>query len=311
LEKIMNNKTYVNPFENDLKCYKTNLHCHSTTSDGQFSWKQLGKLYRSRGYDVIAMTDHCKANHIPEDDSGISWISGIEFHPQGPRGIVLHLVGLNVPENFPDPSKLPFQDAIQSVRDAGGECFVAHPYWNGLTSKEVAAIRDVIGVEVYNTSTRYIGKAFNMQLWDELLDEGKILSAFAVDDTHAARDLFRGWTMICAEDKTPQAIMKAIKAGTCYSTMGPEFQHMSLSGRKIRFEFTPCVEAVIICDKNHGLDTFCPGDDVVVTDGQLVLSGKRETTVLEDEIPNDIKYARCQIKDANGNYAWSNPFIFS
>ena len=257
------------------------------------------------------MTDHHKTNPIPEDDSGISWISGIEFHPKGPRGILLHLIGLNVPEDFPDPSELPFQDAIQSVRDAKGECFLPHPYWCGLTSKEVAAIRDIIAVEVYNTTTRYIGKAFNMQLWDELLDGGKILPALAVDDTHAARDLFRGWTMICAKDKTPLAIIEAIKAGTFYSTMGPEFKHISLSGKNIRFEFTPCVEAFIICDRRHGLDIFCPGDDAAVTDGQLVLSGKRETTVCEAQVPDGIKYARCQIKDANGNYAWSNPFIFS
>ena len=215
-----------------------------------------------------------------------------------------------MPEDFPNPSELDFQEGIQAVREAGGECIIAHPYWCGLTSNEVAMMKDVIALEVYNTSTRYIGKAFNMQLWDELLDSGNNLLAVAVDDTHHPQDLFHGWTMICAEDKTPQAVMKTLKAGTFYSTMGPEFTHISISGRKVRFEFTPCVEGAIIRDRWPGLDRFCPDDGATVADGKVEIPALKERTVLEDEVHEDAKYVRCQIKDAAGNYAWSNPFFF-
>ena len=42
------------------KCnfYKANLHCHSNVSDGLLSPGELKELYKSRGYSVLAYTDH-------------------------------------------------------------------------------------------------------------------------------------------------------------------------------------------------------------------------------------------------------------
>ena len=38
--------------------YKANLHCHSTWSDGKHTPSELKELYKSRGYSVLAITDH-------------------------------------------------------------------------------------------------------------------------------------------------------------------------------------------------------------------------------------------------------------
>ena len=38
--------------------YKTNLHCHSTRSDGSLSPARLKELYRAHGYSAVAFTDH-------------------------------------------------------------------------------------------------------------------------------------------------------------------------------------------------------------------------------------------------------------
>ncbi len=38
--------------------HKTNLHCHSTWSDGSLSPAQLKELYRAHGYSAVAFTDH-------------------------------------------------------------------------------------------------------------------------------------------------------------------------------------------------------------------------------------------------------------
>lgn len=42
----------------DKKQYKANLHCHSVLSDGHLTPEELKALYRSRGYDILAITDH-------------------------------------------------------------------------------------------------------------------------------------------------------------------------------------------------------------------------------------------------------------
>ena len=38
--------------------YKSNLHCHSTISDGGWTPEQIKEEYAKRGYSVIAYTDH-------------------------------------------------------------------------------------------------------------------------------------------------------------------------------------------------------------------------------------------------------------
>ncbi len=38
--------------------YKGNLHCHSTLSDGKLTPEELKEYYKSRGYSILAITDH-------------------------------------------------------------------------------------------------------------------------------------------------------------------------------------------------------------------------------------------------------------
>lgn len=38
--------------------YKANLHCHTTVSDGSFTPEEVKAAYKSRGYSIIAYTDH-------------------------------------------------------------------------------------------------------------------------------------------------------------------------------------------------------------------------------------------------------------
>ena len=38
--------------------YKANLHCHTNLSDGHMPAAEVKELYKSRGYSVVAFTDH-------------------------------------------------------------------------------------------------------------------------------------------------------------------------------------------------------------------------------------------------------------
>ena len=38
--------------------YKANMHCHSNWSDGTYTPEELKKLYKDKGYSVLAITDH-------------------------------------------------------------------------------------------------------------------------------------------------------------------------------------------------------------------------------------------------------------
>ena len=283
-----------------LHSYKANLHTHSTLSDGEFPPQEVIRLYREHGYSVLAFTDHRKTNPVSGyDGSGLTLLSGIELHPNGPRGIRWHLLALGVPESFPGEFESG-QQAVDAVNAAGGIVFAAHPYWCGFTSAEVMTLSGVCGTEVYNTSTRYIGKAYNMQLWDEILDAGKRCTALAVDDMHRTSDLFRGWTMICAENNTPQALLTALKAGDFYASQGPEFHRLSYQDGIFEAEFTPCTEAILLTAQSRG---YC---------GRVPDSSGAETTALRVDLRDrpPQRYLRCQLRDRNGNYAWSMPLYF-
>ena len=40
------------------KFYKTNLHCHSDKSDGKVPVTQMKEIYKEKGYDIVAFSDH-------------------------------------------------------------------------------------------------------------------------------------------------------------------------------------------------------------------------------------------------------------
>ena len=284
-----------------MNVYRANLHTHSKTSDGLFTPQEVVDMYSAAGYDVLAFSDHWKTNDVKLlDNKGMTLISGMELHPMGPRGIMWHLLALNVPYGHPGEYESA-QQAIDSVRAAGGIVFVAHPYWSGLTREEIAPLKNVSGIEVYNTSTRYIGKEYNMNVWDDLLDAGFDYPALAVDDMHTWQDRFFGWTMILAEDKSPQSIMKALANGDFYATQGPEIKSLSYENGIFRATFSPAARVMVMTNRGRGVGSCV--EDVC---GVLAKTAAEvEINIAKWRKPGD--YFRLQICDDKGRYAWSNP----
>jgi len=63
------------------KQYKANLHCHSTLSDGKLTPEKLKEAYKARGYNILAITDHCypKCHDCLTDDDFLM-ITGYEAY---------------------------------------------------------------------------------------------------------------------------------------------------------------------------------------------------------------------------------------
>lgn len=292
----------MNFFGQELNAYKANLHTHCTVSDGRYTAQEVIDLYAQASYDVLAFTDHKRSNRISTyDPRGMTLISGMELHPDGPRGIKWHILGLNTPEDMVYPEPATGQEAVDAVRNAGGIAFCAHPYWCGFTAEEVNTLQGIEGIEVYNTSCRYIGKQYNMQNWDDLLDMGRKFNAIAVDDVHSQIDLFRGWTMIMAEDKSVCSIMKALKEGRYYSTRGPLFHSITFENKILKAEFSEAVSATVIHRRSGG---YCPVLDQIIKpylERTPVTSLELDCSKMKDN------YIRIQICDKDSRMAWSNP----
>ena len=284
-----------------LPVFKAALHNHCTVSDGLFEPNDLIKMYADEKFDIFAFTDHRKTNPIANYNAcGMTLISGIELHPKGPRETTWHLLALNVPQDFPGEFATA-QEAVDKVNAAGGLIYCAHPEWCGITSADIAQIKGFAGIEVYNSSCRYNGKENNESVWNELTDMNINYPALAVDDTHSKAELFGGWTMIAAEDKSLESIMKALKNGQFYATQGPEFTRLSFKDNVFEAEFTEVEEAILIGERNLGYWEVLPGYPAY-GDYKLVTSIRKEAGVRT--LP-DVRRFRCRIKDAKGRYAWT------
>lgn len=283
----------------DLPVFKAALHTHTTVSDGKFAPAELLKMYAREGFDVFAYTDHKKTNPISSyANEGLTLISGIELHPEGPHGTQWHLLALGVPEDFPGEWESA-QAAINSVNASGGVIFCAHPEWCGITSADIAELTGLAGLEVYNRSCINCGKADNETVWNELTDRGIYYPALAVDDTHSWSHFAFAWTMIAAADRSVPALIDALKNGYFYATQGPEFTRLEIVDGLFTAEFTEAEEAVLIGIGPSGHLEAAPdyprhGNYKLVTK----LVQPIEKTWLEGPF-------RCRIRDKHGHYAWS------
>ena len=299
-----NMNSSIDFFGRTLKTFKANLHTHTTNSDGKYSPEEVIELYSEAGYDIVAFTDHSKTNQVSVlDGKGMTLISGMELHPMGPREIKWHILAVGVPEDFTYNIDGTGQEAVDTALCAGAAVFCAHPYWCGFTSAEVASLNGICGIEVFNSSCRKIGKEYNMQSWDELLDAGKKYTAIAVDDVHNASHLFRGFTMICAEDNSCDSVVSALKNGSFYSSEGPLFHKITVENNCLKAEFSPVTRVTVLRRRSGGSCFTMP-------DMEGPGTGDKEITSLELDLA-DIhnNYVRIQLTDANGRMAWSNPFF--
>ncbi len=291
----------------ELLSLKANLHTHTTCSDGKFSPEEVIRLYSDAGYDVLSLTDHRTTQDISRyNPENLLLIPGIEIHPHDEHSTHhWHLVGLNVPLDFrhPTPEKegLNVQQSIDLLREAGALPFIAHPYWCGFTSADLRPLTGYYGMEVYNTECRNIGRAYSIQTWDELLEAGRDIPVTAVDDMHSAASLFQGWTVICAEKRTLESVLDALRNGNFYASQGPEFRKLSFENGVFSAEFSPVVSAHLVMQASRGRIGLQPNQDGPGTPFREI---ERMEFDLNDLPPGS--YFRCQIIDRNGRFAWSN-----
>ena len=295
----------MNYYGEQRQALRANLHAHTTLSDGRLTPEQLIEAYSSRGYDVLAITDHHQVNDVSQwDNRGMIIIQGAELHPNlSPDRCKWHLVALNLPLDFkylrPFETGESAQEIIDAVAAAGGLTSVAHPHWCAFSSADIQDLTNYIALEVYNTECEFYGRAYSEQTWDELLASGRKVSAVAVDDVHRPSALFGGWTVICAKERTLPSVLEALKNGDFYASQGPEFHTLSFDGNKIYAEFSESVRCSLVL-KQSGKCLIIPGVNAPGTSAEYNIESLRAAG----------GYARWSITDAQGRSAWSNPIYF-
>ena len=103
-------KKYLLP--ENKKCYKANLHSHSTISDGNYTLEELKDLYKSAGYSILAYTDHeVLVLHNELTDDEFLALSGYEVQTYGDMELPKRMRRVNHLNFYPKDkfnNKMPF-----------------------------------------------------------------------------------------------------------------------------------------------------------------------------------------------------------
>jgi len=291
--------------------YRGNLHTHSTLSDGILDPAEVCRRYKAEGYDFIALTDHFLgmydfpiADTVPFRDSGFTTILGAELHSGTQvNGEVWHILAVGLPADFAPPKAEFFvphaeqesgPQIAQRARDAGAYVAVAHPHWSGLTLDDARSLEAAHAVETYNHGCAVgADRQDGFHTLDQLLAEGRRLNLIATDDAHFSEpDHFGGWVMVKATENEPEALIEGLKAGTFYSSQGPEIRDIRITDRNVEIDSSAVVSMIV----QSG------GNKAKAVHGTSMTSAKLPLNYF-----TQWPWLRVTVIDAAGRRAWSNP----
>jgi predicted metal-dependent phosphoesterase TrpH len=300
----------VSPFSLPGRFWRGNLHTHSTLSDGALAPDQVVEAYKDAGYDFMMLSDHfLSVYQWPIADTrrfrsnNFTTIIGSELHaPETSVGELWHIVAAGLPLDF-EPAEPKESGASLAQRAAAAGAFVgiAHPAWSQLTIEDGRTIEVAHAVEIYNHGCAVDSdRGEGWYLLDQLLTEGRRLTAFATDDAHfKTDDHFGGWVQVKAESLDPEALVEALKQGHYYSSQGPIIHEMSVSGTELTIACSPVNTIVVAC--GHSRTVGRSGK--AITGATLDLRGLEKGWLLTKESA----WFRVSLIDQAGRRAWTNP----
>jgi hypothetical protein len=197
-----------------------NLHTHTTRSDGQLPPEETIAAYESRGYDFLALSDHDKL--VPPEafqaHTKLTLLPADEVSANGP-----HILAVGIQEVIPPDADR--QKVIDAANAQGGFAILNHPNWlqhfNHCPQEKMEQWTNYAGIEIYNGIVEYLeGSALATDRWDRLLGSGRRAWGYAHDDFHISKGIERGWNVVQAADRSPQAILDALRSGRFYASTG-------------------------------------------------------------------------------------------
>ena len=303
----------IAPFSTPGRFWRGNLHTHCTNSDGALSAAQVVEAYKRNGYDFLQISDHFLERFgWPMTDTrcfrsnDFTTLIGAELHAMGTEvGELWHILAAGLPLDFPaaKPGETGPELATRA-REAGAFVAIAHPAWSQLHIGDGRALTAAHAVEIYNHGCAVeTDRGDGFYLLDELVNEGRRLTAIATDDAHfkhGDHDAFGGFVEVKAESLDPEALLEALKDGEFYSSQGPRLIDVDVSPTEIRVECSPVHSIAILTGSSRALSKV--GSHIKSATFEIAQASKIAWTN-----PGAVKWFRVVVIDAAGRRAWTNP----
>ena len=320
----------VNPFSEPGEWLKCALHTHSTVSDGTLPPQQLVTTYEEAGFDVVAITDHWRRTLVPSTErivtipsaelgfdlrhpvyprhSGEFLVYGIDDIPEDPGGDRANWY-VNEEDNY-EVRTFPDLDTAVGWADAqGAVVYVAHPYWSGMDVRDLVEAQGYAGIELFNGSAEVeTGRGDSSTWWDVLLSSGRRVFGVGTDDQHYPLfELGTGWTMVRTAERTPAAVLDALRNGHAYVSHGPQILDVVVGDSFVEVACSPSRAVVLHMEEEQGASVVAGVSGrrmgrILDTDGNGLITRARVETTHESP-----RYRRISVVDATGRRAWTNP----
>jgi len=321
--------------------YKANLHVHTRVSDGEMTPEEIKRIYKERGYSVIAFTDHevmVPQAHLTDKDFLALTSTEISVNDRSDCDFcycrTYHLNIYSPIEqkscfNTFDKSKMwlghsydyitPEQEkqgmvraysidnVNEVIRKANSEgCLVSynHPVWSSQDYSDYIGLEGVWGIELYNTGCARNGYMDSAKPLDDLLRAGKRVFPLATDDAHALRDCFGGFVMINAEELSYDCIFNALKNGDFYASTKPDLYEITIDEGILNVKCSPVASIFVSTDCRHLYANRA--EEGIKTEASFDINGYLR---LKDDKINEHQYIRVTIVDEAGNMAYSRAYF--
>ena len=308
--------------------FKTNLHTHSTISDGTLSPREVKDAYKAAGYQVLAITDHnVIVDHSHMNEPDFLMLTGIEINHNHknyrPRfdGQVYHLnLIAKRPDNLWTPNKAihkypgaaPYEekmeceymdmsctpeavnDMIAKANEKGFLVMYNHPTWSCQSYPDYAPLKGLWGMELCNGECTLLGNdENNARVYKDLANLGTHLFPTGTDDMHKPRAVGIAWCMVGAEKLTYDSVIQALEKGDFYMSKGPEIRELSIEDNILTVKTS---KAVRVCLESHG--RFARRVNGPLEEAQFDL-----TVFMEKAKGDPDLWIRVTVYDEQGNYA--------
>jgi hypothetical protein len=301
----------TDPFTVEGEWLRCALHAHTTGSDGELEPDALAAHYGRAGFDVLAITDHWKRTEAASNGR-LLVLPSVELNCILPAARDGHVLGFGISADA-DLASLGAEYAdlertAEFIAEHGGVAYLAHPYWTGATPGTLELPENVAGIEVWNAGCELeVGRGLSSVHWDELLETGRRCFGLVTDDSHhPGFDSGHGWTWLRVPERSAEAVLAGLAAGSFYGSSGPVLHDVAVDGEEVEVRCSPARSVTLVSGRTEGAAVNA-GRLGYRYAGEVLAEDDRGITHARLRRPFGAGYARIEVTDANGNRAWTNP----
>jgi hypothetical protein len=301
----------TDPFTVEGEWLRCALHAHTTGSDGELEPDALAAHYGRAGFDVLAITDHWKRTEAASNGR-LLVLPSVELNCILPGARDGHVLGFGISADA-DLAALGAEYAdlertAAFIVEYGGVAYLAHPYWTGATPGTLELPESVAGIEVWNAGCELeVGRGLSSVHWDELLETGCRCFGLVTDDSHhPGFDSGHGWTWLRVPERSAEAVLAGLAAGSFYGSSGPVLHDVAADGDEIEVRCSPARSVTLVSGRTEGAAVNA-GRLGYRYAGEVLADDDRGITHARLRRPFGAGYARIEVTDGKGNRAWTNP----